>query len=28
LILGFACAVFVIPALVEIVRNLRKPARQ
>ena len=28
LILGFACAVFVIPALVEIVRNLRKPARE
>jgi uncharacterized membrane protein len=26
-ILGVACAVFIIPALVEIVRNLRKPAR-
>jgi uncharacterized membrane protein len=26
-ILGVACAVFIIPAMVEIVRNLRKPAR-
>lgn len=28
LILGVACAVFIIPALVEIVRNLLKPALQ
>lgn len=27
LILGFACAVFVIPALVEIVRNLKRRSR-
>ena len=28
LILGFACAVFVVPALVEIVRNVQRPARE
>ena len=28
LILGAACAVYIVPALVEIVRNLRKPAHQ
>ena len=28
LILGTACAVYIVPALVEIVRNLRKPAHQ
>ena len=27
LILGVACAVYIIPALIEIVRNLQKPAR-
>ena len=27
LILGVACAVYIVPALVEIVRNLRNPAR-
>jgi uncharacterized membrane protein len=26
-ILGIACAIYIVPALVEIVRNLRKPAR-
>jgi uncharacterized membrane protein len=27
LILGVACATYIVPALVEIIRNLRKPAR-
>jgi uncharacterized membrane protein len=27
MILGFTCATYIVPAVVEIVRNLRKPAR-